>query len=188
MELDGLHAVIEQMIERLDVAADGVLARAHIGDDRLRRDVLGIDDAAQLQTLDDVVERDAVDLGDRLEAGHALGVEREQDVLLVEARQRHKRLRRADALLLEQLLVAAVAADDHGLGQQRAQLLAALAVRLDDLDLHVLLEQQLRQIIGGLAAADDHTAAHGLAAHVDALEDAVHVARGGDDHDLVALG
>ena len=102
-------------------------------------------------------------------------------------RQRHKRLRRVDALLLEQLLVAAVAADDQRLGQERAQHVAALLVRFDDLDLHLLLDQLLGQIIGRFAAADNHAALHRVLIHPDAFKDVVRLAGGGENRDVVAL-
>lgn len=60
-ELDGFHAVVKQVVQRFDIAADGVLTRAHIGDNGFRRDVLRIDNAAQLQPVDDVIEGDAVE-------------------------------------------------------------------------------------------------------------------------------
>ena len=146
------------MVERFDVAVEGIVPGANIGDDGFRGDVSRIDHTAQVQAADDAFEGDAVDFGDDLGVGDLFGVQGQQDIFLVDAGQRNKGFGVLDAFLLEQCLVGAVAVDDDGFGQQNTQFLTAGFVDFDDFNRNAHLQQLARQIVGCFAAADNHSA------------------------------
>lgn len=104
------------MVERFDVAVEGIVPGANIGDDGFRGDVARIDHTAQVQSADDAFEGDAVDFGDDLGVGDLFGVQGQQDIFLVDAGQRNKGFGVLDAFLLEQCLVGAVAVNDDCFG------------------------------------------------------------------------
>ena len=62
------------------------------------------------------------------------GVQRKQDVLLVHAGERRKRLAGRQTLLVEQVAVGAVAVDDGRVREHFGQCLAALEFVFDNLD------------------------------------------------------
>ena len=98
------------MVQRFDVAVHRVLFGSHIGDDGFGGDVSRVDNTAEVQSADDALEGDAVDFGDNLGVGDLTRMQGQQDVFFIDAGQRDKGFGVFDALLLEQLLVAAVAA------------------------------------------------------------------------------
>ena len=80
----------------------------------------------------------------------------------------------------------AVAVDDGGVGQCVAQLQAALLLLLDDLHCIAHVGQQFCQIIGGLAAAQDHNFAGTLLQNAQHPQELFDLLRGGGDADAVA--
>ena len=68
-ELQRLDPVVQDAVEGLDVAAGLVQQRADVLDDEVAGHVLGVDDAAQIEAVQNLVELQPVDLG------HALGWE-----------------------------------------------------------------------------------------------------------------
>ncbi len=173
------------MIQRLDIAVDGLLHGPDIADDSLRCDIFGVNDAAQIQTVDHIPEGDAVDLGDGLCLGHPAGIQGQQNIFLIDAGEGHHRLGPLDALLPQQLLVGAVAVDDDRFWQQNGQLLAPLPLDLDDLHINAHAQKLLCQIIRGLSPADKHGVAHPVGLEADVLQKLfAHRAGGGKGQDI----
>ncbi len=107
-----LHAVVQNAVQGLDVAARLVLQCAHILHDVIAGHVLGVDDAAQIQPGQNIVKFQAVDLGDQLAVGVLFGKQGQQHVLLVDVGQGHKGLGGLQALREQELAVGAVLVQD----------------------------------------------------------------------------
>ncbi len=186
-EFDRLHAVVEHMVERFDIAVHGVLLRAHVGDDCLRGDELGIDDASQIQTVYHVVKGDAVDLRDDFGFRYHFGMERQKDIDFVDSRERNEGFRVLDSLFFQKFLVGAVAVDDDGFRQKNAQLLAAPLIALDDLDGDAHMQQQGSEVVCGFAAADNHGIFDGVGLETDLFEESFGDGAGCHKGDQISL-
>ena len=186
-EFRRLDPVVEQLVEGFNVGADGVLQGADVGNDGFRRDEAGVDDAAQIQLGDDVAEGNAVELGDGLGPGDPAGVKGHEDVFLVDAREGNEGIGAGDALLLQELLVGAVAVQNGGLRKQFAEFGAALGALFDDFDVDAHLQKLTGQVIAGSAAADDHRTADLMGGHADAAEEAARILGRNQHRYLIAL-
>ena len=79
------------------------------------RDAVWIDDTADIKAGDGLLERDPVDLGQKLCLADALLVKGQEDVLLVNAGKVSDRIDYAYPFLVEYLLIRAVAVYDHSM-------------------------------------------------------------------------
>ena len=86
------HAVVQNAVQRLDVAARFVLQCTHILHDVIAGHVLGVDHAAQIQTGQNIIKFQTVDFGDQLALGVLFGKQGQQHILLVDVGQGHKSL------------------------------------------------------------------------------------------------
>ena len=91
-KFQSLHAVVQNAVEGLDVVAGLVLQGADILHDVVAGHVLGVNDTAQIQTGQNIVELQTVDLCDQLALGVLLGEEGQQHVLLIDVGQGYKSL------------------------------------------------------------------------------------------------
>ena len=153
--------------------------------DGLRGQMLGGDHAAHRDLVDDAIKVGLVDLGDQLGVAHPVGVQGQHDVLLVKIGQGDKGVGGFKALLQQQLFVGGVAVDDVGLGQQLAELVAALPAVFDDGDMDAGLDEPPGQIIGHGAASHDHHMLDGFGLDTDAPEGVRHLFRGYHQRDPV---
>ena len=155
-ELQRLDPVVQNAVEGLDVAARLVLQRADVLDDEVAGHILGVDDAAQVKAVQDIVELQPVDLGHPLGVRVVAGKEGQQDVLLVHVGQGHKGFGRSQPLAEQEAAVGAVLAEDLRRRQLFGQIVAAGEVPLDDPHLDLVFQQVLAEIEGDGAAAHDH--------------------------------
>ena len=90
-------------------------------------------------------------------------------------------------LFQQQFLLGAVAADNRGVRQHLAQLLADLAILVDDLDLRAGGQQTLGQVIGHAATAENHHLTSLLALGAHGAQQLNQLAVLGGDADAVAV-
>ena len=114
-------------------------------------------------------------------------MQRQEDILFVDARQRDEGLHIFDALFSKQLLIGAVPVDDNGFGKQDTQLFAALRITVDDLDGDSHVKKLGGQVIRGLAAADDHGVLNGMGLEPDFFQKRFRIPSGSDEGDTVPL-
>ena len=157
-EFQGLCLAVHELVEGFHVAAQGVFQRARITGEHVGGDVLGGNQALQTQLFGDEFQFIAVDLGDDLRHALAGGIEGDEDVFLIHAGEGCEGVHGFQAFLQQDFLLRAVAADDHRTGQLFADLLALLAVLVDDLDAGAAGQQHLGKVKAHAAGAEDHNA------------------------------
>ena len=182
-----LHTVVQNAVQGLDVAACLVLQSAHILHDVIAGHVLGVDDAAQIQPGQNIVELEAVDLRDQLALGVLFRKQGQQHVFFVDVGQSHEGFGGFQTFREQEVAVGAVLVQDLCLRQGLGQNIAAGRVPLDDADADVIFQQLLAQVIGDGTAAHDKGVAHRPHRHIDPLEELVGLLLRGEEGDLVAV-
>ncbi len=186
-------------LERFGRAAPQAVRRHHVtapdeSQKRRQRGVRGRDRDVDLPALHQVAVALAVDQSDDAARAHALGEQRAHDVVLVVVGQRQEQIDVVHSLLLQQVLVGAVAVQDQHVGRQlMRQEFGAPLVRFDDLDVETLAGIQT---VAGVeraghsqayvAAAGDHHAPHRLVHPAQLAHHGADVLRVGEEEDLVA--
>ena len=89
-EFQRFHAVVEDAVKGLDVVAGLVLQGADVLHDVVAGHVLGVDDAAQIEPGQNIVELEAVDLRDQLALGVLFRKQGQQHVFFVDVGQSHE--------------------------------------------------------------------------------------------------
>ena len=130
-----------QLMQGLHVGAHRVLHRAGVLADQLGGGLLGANHLADRHAGNDFLKVHTVDLGEQLRTRMTAGVQRKQDVLLVHAGERRKRLAGRQTLLVEQVAVGAVAVDDGRVREHFGQCFAAFKFVFDNLDCNAGIQQ-----------------------------------------------
>ena len=178
--LQRLGGASAQAVHGLDVAAP------HIGQQLADDRVAGADGDVDGSALHQVGIGAPVDDRQHALGAQPLGQQARHDVVLVVARQADEEIHVVHVLVAEQLLVGGVAVEhQHARAELRAQVLAALAVGLDHLQLQLLLHLA-RQAQADLAAAGHHQPLHGPVALAQRAQHGADVLGGGEHEDFVA--
>ena len=155
--------MIEQVVQSFYITeALGITHGTYISYDCFGSDLVGIYHAVQVQSGDHIREADPRDLGHDLGFGDLLGVQRQHDVLLIDAREGNECICVEDTFLLQDLLVGAVRMYDDGFGKQDREFFATCLTPLDDLDLYTHIGELKCQIICRASAADYHRISYGM--------------------------
>ena len=186
-EFQRFHAVVEDAVKGLDVVAGLVLQGADVLHDVVAGHVLGVDDAAQIEPGQNIVELEAVDLRDQLALGVLFCKQGQQHVFFVDVGQSHEGFGGFQTFREQEVAVGAVLVQYLCLRQGLGQNIAAGRVPLDDADADVIFQQLLAQIIGDGTAAHDEGVAHRPHRHIDTLEELVGLLLRGEEGDLVAV-
>ena len=186
-EFQRFHAVVEDAVKGLDVVAGLVLQGADVLHDVVAGHVLGVDDTAQIEPGQNIVELEAVDLRDQLALGVLFRKQGQQHVFFVDVGQSHEGFGGFQTFREQEVAVGAVLVQDLCLRQGLGQNIAAGRVPLDDADADVIFQQLLTQVIGDGTAAHDEGVAHRPHRHIDTLEELVGLLLRGEEGDLVAV-
>ena len=154
-EFQRFHAVVEDAVKGLDVVAGLVLQGADVLHDVVAGHVLGVDDAAQIEPGQNIVELEAVDLRDQLALGVLFCKQGQQHVFFVDVGQSHEGFGGFQTFREQEVAVGAVLVQYLCLRQGLGQNIAAGRVPLDDADSDVIFQQLLAQVIGDGTAAHD---------------------------------
>ena len=119
-KFQSLRPVIQNMVERLYIAANGILHGTHVLENIVGSQIFGINDAAQIQLLNQVIEGQAVYFCDNFGGGNILGKEAEEYIFLIQVGQSDKAFRHIETLFHQKFPIGTVAADDGGIRKQFA--------------------------------------------------------------------
>ena len=159
------------MIQRFDIAISRFVLRTDVGYYRLRGDISWIYYASKVQSAYNVLEVYPVYLCDSLSIWHLSGMKSEQDIFFVYSRESHKWLCILYALFPQKFLVSAITVYYYRLWQKHAEILTALSVILDYLDVDPHANKTFCKIISRLATAYYHCVLHLICLHTEILKE-----------------
>ena len=119
-----------------------------------------MDHRIQIKLLDHLVKRNAVDFRDYLCITDLLGIQRQQNILLVDIRQRRKALIPLQSLFFEQITICTVSADNRCFWNTVTELFASPHVFFHNFDANSCGDQHLCKIKRNRASTDDHDIFH----------------------------
>ena len=120
-KLQCLCLVVQDLVKRFHITANGVLHGTNILKDIICRDIFGIDHAANIQPVDDLRISHAVYLRHRFQtAVLLLCKKRQENILLIHICQTYKRLCMRKSFLHQKIPVGSVTIDNRHSGQDLA--------------------------------------------------------------------
>ena len=108
------------MIKSFYIAADAVLSGADILQNVVGGNILRIDDASDIQRVNDIIEFQTVDFGNQLGIGNTLCKECKENILLIQIGQGDKGFRFCQSLFKKERTICSVTIDDSCVWKQFA--------------------------------------------------------------------
>ena len=108
------------MIKRFHIASDTVLGGTDILQNVVGGNILRIDDASDIQRVNDIIEFQTVDFGNQLGIGNTFCKECKENILLIQIGQGDKGFRFCQSLFKKERTICSVTIDDSCVWKQFA--------------------------------------------------------------------
>ena len=133
---------------------------ADIADDVVGNQILGADNTAQIQGVDDTLVGDVTQFGDDLRHAHGSGIQRNDHIQFLFASQGYNCIKAGKTFTFQKVGVACVAMDDGGVWQKFRKLLAARVILFHNGHGNAALFQCGCQVDTGTTAAAKQAVSH----------------------------
>lgn len=158
------------MIQGFHIASDGILHCSDITEDRISRNIFRVNNAADIQIVNNICIRQAVYLGDELGLRYCFGKQGEENIFLIQISQRNKGLYCFQTFLDQKGTVCSISVDDRCGGKLLAEKFTALRILFNNFKSNPGIGEGFGKIVGNRSSSDDQSVSDLMRLQADLLK------------------
>ena len=156
-KFQGFRLIIQNMVKSFHIASDSVLHCPDITEDGISRNIFRINNAADIQIVNNICIRKTVYLGDELGLCHCFRKQGKENVFLIKISQRNEGFHCFQTFLDQKGTVCAIAVDDRCGRKLFTEKFTALRILLNNFKRDPGIGECFREVIGNCSSPNDQS-------------------------------